>query len=186
MKFILILILATTLRGQVTIRFTPEDMAVPTAVVANARNMGRWIIEGCNMAPMPVLIASEQIDMVAGPIRFIDEPDATLVLTANVKRSVWGTILQVASIAGQGVAIGTAIAGTIKNPTVTTMIGIGSGLLPQIVTLARGQQPSIVPLQSQLKYPLTLAPVGQAGACFTDHRFAAKMKAPQIVVAVIK
>src|ERR1041385_9066489 len=34
--------------AQVNLRFTPEPMAVPVSVLANARDMGRWSVIGCN------------------------------------------------------------------------------------------------------------------------------------------
>ena len=175
-------LLACAAFAQVNLRFTPEPMAVPAAVLANAKDMGRWTIVGCNDGPMAVSIASERIDMAAGPIRLIDWNDALLVLNAHVRRSTASVILQIVGVAGQAAAIATSMTGAIKNPTATSVLGVGSGLLPELANLVRPQVPSAVPLQSPLKYPVTLQP----GACFTDFRFAAKMRNPQVVTGVIK
>ena len=174
--------LASLAFAQVNVRFTPEPMTVPTSVLANAHDLGRWKIVACNDGAAPVTFGLERIDMAAGALRLIGPDDAMLVLTSHAKRSVAGTILHVVSLAGQGVAIGVSVAGTIKNPTATAAIGIGSGLLPQLQTILKGEVPSAVSLQSLVKYPVTLTP----GACMTDYQFAAKAKNPQVFSGVIK
>ena len=172
--------------AQVTLRFTPEPMAVPTSIVSNARSMGWWGVEGCNDGTTPISVAYERISMASGPIRWIAYDDAVRVLNTQQSKGFWPQFLRYASLAGQGVAIGVSAAGVIKNAAATTAIGVGSAMLPAIINLARTQQPAAVTLPTPLKYPVTLSPVGQAGACFSDYRFAAKMKNPVVVTGVIK
>jgi len=173
---------APALRAQVNLRFTPEPMAVPASVLANARDMGRWTVQGCNDGQAAVTLSSERVDLAAGPLRLIDQGDAMLVLNGHVKRSAAATLLHVLSLAGQGVAIGLSVEGTINNPVASAAMGVGSALIPQITTIVQGEVPSAVPLQSPLKFPLTLQP----GQCFTDFRFAARQKNPQVVTGAIR
>ena len=169
-----ILLAAFTLAApaQVHLKFTPEPMAVPVAVMASARDMGRWLVEGCNDGTAPVTMTSERLSM-ASPIAWIDEGDALLVLTGHQKRSAAATIVKILQYAGEGAAIALAVASR-SNYAWSTGLSIGSGVLPQVVQIVQGEVPSITPLMSGMKYPVTLAP----GGCFTDHRFAAKVKKP--------
>jgi len=155
--------------AQVNVRFTPEPMAIPTAQLGGAHELGRWLIEACNDGAAPVTLTPERIDMAAGPIEFIDADDTLIALTSAQRRSAASTVARVAGILGESAAIGAAIAKT--NPIVSTFVAVGSASVPQMVTIAKGQIPAITPLISEVKYPVTLPP----GGCFTDHRFAAKM-----------
>ena len=179
---LLIFALVIPLWSQVSIRFTPEPMVVPTSVVSNARSMGWWEVEGCNDGAASANVAYERISMASGTIRWIAYDDAVRVLNTQQSKGFWPQFLRYASLAGQGVAIGVSAAGVIKNAAATTAIGVGSAMLPSIISLARTQQPAAVTLPAPLKYPIILPP----GACFSDYRFAAKMKSPQVVTGVIK
>lgn len=178
MKPAVLLLAASVLSAQVTIRLTPEPMLVPVAAVPNARDLGRWIVEGCNFGALPVSLPWEQVSMAAPPsLRLIDTEDAALVLQSRQKRSMPAVIVTVAGIGAQAAAIGLGLASK-ANAQWAAGLSIGSTVLPAIGTVAQGQVPSISPLLSTLKYPVYLPP----GGCFTDHRFAAKVTNPQVMV----
>lgn len=172
--------LAISAHAQVEVLFTPEPMAVPTAVLANAKGLGRWKISFCNNGSSRVLIPIERIDMASGPISLVDADDAMLVLSAAQKRSFAQKLVTGTSIAGEAAALALAIASK-ANAGWATGIGLGAGLLPGVSKIAMGQVPSYAPLISSAKYPVSLDP----GQCFTDHRFAAKMKQARAFTAVI-
>lgn len=178
MKFAIFL-LAASCFAQVSVKFTPEPMIVPTAALSNANDMGRWLIEGCNGAT-PVDLYWEQISMATDRIRFIGTDDVLLVLANHQGRTVAGTIVKVGTLAAQGIAIGLAVANG-ANRAWTTGLSLGSALAPMVIKAARDQVPSIAPLASTTKYPIHLEP----GACFTDYRFAAKMRGARIEKAII-
>ncbi len=171
---------ASLSHAQVSLRFTPEPMAVPVAQIAGARDLGRWLIEGCNDGAGPVTLPVERLSMAAGEIRFVDADDAVLVLTARAKRGFWGQVAHWGPIIGQGVAAGLGVSG-ITTSAATVAISGGAQLIPALTRIAQGEVPSVVPLVSTLKYPISLPP----GGCFSDHRFAAKMARPGVVVARI-
>jgi len=179
LKLALLILASIAAHAQVHIRFTPEPMAVPTAALARAKDLGRWQIEACNDGAQSITITSERLDMAAGPIRFIDAEDTLLVLTSAQQRSTAGTLAKIGSILGETAAIGAAFARV--NPLVSTAVALGSAAAPQLVTIAKGQIPTITPLLTSTKYPLILAP----GQCFTDHRFAGKMKDARVVNGTI-
>lgn len=178
---VLLALSAPPARAQVNLRFTPEPMAVPTAQIANARDLGRWVIEGCNDGAAVATIAAERLDMAAGSIRFVDSDDSLLVLTAHTRRGFWGVMAHWGPIVGMAAAAGLNLGGVIKGPAAIAL-SAGSSVLPTVSTIAQGEVPSVAPLVSSMKYPITLMP----GACFTDHKFAAKVKDPQVVMGQIK
>jgi len=171
--------LAVAGHAQVKVKLTPEPMSVPAAAPYDARDMGRWIVEMCNDGPAPVSLAWERISM-ATEIRFIDPDDAVLVLLANQRRSVPGTIVRFGSLAGQGAALGLAVASR-ANALLAAGLTVGSTLLPGIVKIAAGEVQPITPLTTGLKYPVVLA----AGGCATDHRFAAKTRSAHVVTVEV-
>src|SRR5262249_36167708 len=130
--------------------------------------------------PTTVSIPSERIDLAAGNIRLIDTDDALLVLTAAQKRTVAATVAKYGTTAAQIVALGLAVASRANLPT-STALSPGTTVLPPVANLAQARVPSVAPLPSGVKYPVVLEP----GACFTDPRFAAKMKSPQIMMTQI-
>ena len=166
--------------AQVHLKFSPEPMAVATSQLAGARDMGRWLIEGCNDGAAPVTLTSERVSM-ASAMAWIDADDALMVLVAHQKRSAAAWVLKILQYAGQGAAIALAVASK-SNYAWSTGLSIGSGVLPQITQIVQGEVPSVTPLLSGVKYPLTLGP----GGCFTDHRFAGKMKKPVVTTAEVK
>jgi hypothetical protein len=169
-------------RGQVTVRYSPEPMAVPQAVLANAHDMGRWLVMACNDPAAPTAqLTWERVAMAGGEIAFVDPDDALLVLTAHVKRSWASKLLIGLRYAGGAAAIGLAVASK-SNVAWSTGIGIGAGVIPDVVALVQGSVPSAVPLVSTARWPLVLG----AGQCITDHWFAAKMRAPKPVTVVIR
>lgn len=181
MKHLAILaFLSASAGAQVTVRFTPEPMVVPASQLATARDLGRWTVIACNDGPATVSLPSERIDLAAGNIRLIDADDALLVLTAAQKRTVAATVAKYGTTAAQIVALGLAVASRANLPT-SAALSLGSAFLPQLAGIAQDQVPSVAPLTSSVKYPVVLEP----GGCFTDHRFAGKMKSPQIVIARI-
>ncbi len=117
----------------------------------------------------------EKVSMASGAIAFIDPEDALLVLTGNVQRSTYSKVMRGIQVAGGALAIGLSVASR-ANTSWATGISVGSAFFPSIAQLISGsiQVPSIIPLTSTVKWPVTLAP----GACLTDHWFAAKMKNP--------
>lgn len=181
-KLLLSLILMSGAGAQVTVRYSPEPMAVPTAVLANARNMGRWLVMPCNdLAAPAVTLSWERVAMAAGDIAFIDPDDALLVLTAHVRSSPASRAVLILSYAARGAAIGLAVASK-SNVSWSTGIGVGAGVLPDVIDLIRGGVPSAVPLVSTVRWPLVLGP----GQCAKDHWFAAKMRRPKPYTAVIR
>jgi len=172
MRIALAILVAASGFAQTTVKFSPEPMAVPTAQIANARQLGRWLVEACNDGTAPVTMTAQRLSMAAPAIAFIDPDDALLVLTTAAKRSFWGSVAHYAQIGGSLAAVGLALAK--GNADLTTGIGVGSSLLPGIVQLAQGQTPAVTPLVSTVKYPVTLSP----GGCMDDHFFAAKLKNP--------
>lgn len=179
-KLAIFALLSASAGAQVIVRFTPEPMAVPASQIATARDLGRWTVVGCNDGPATVSIPSERIDLAAGNIRLIDADDALLVLTAAQKRTVAATVAKYGTTVAQIVALGLAVASRANFPT-SAALSLGGAFLPQLAGLAQAQVPSVAPLTSSVKYPVTLEP----GGCFTDHRFAGKMKSPQIVTSRI-
>ena len=175
----LALVLADAGQAQVKVKFTPEPMSVPTAALSDARSLGRWIVEVCNDGPAPVSLPWERISM-ATEIRFIDPDDAQLVLLAAQRKTVAGAIMRFGALAGQGAALGLTVASR-ANALLAAGLTVGSTLLPGVVRVAAGEVPPIAPLISGLKYPIALA----AGACATDHRFAAKMRSARVVTAIV-
>lgn len=167
--------------GQVQVRFTPEPMAVPTAVIANARSLGRWQIELCNDGPTLVVLSWERLSMAAGNLRLLNPDEALLVLTASVRRSPASRILTVLTWAGRGAAVGLAIASK-SNINWAAGIGVGSSALPEVIEWVRGEVPSAAPLISKVQWPVALPP----GGCLTDFRFAAKMHRPQVFSVTIR
>lgn len=184
-----VLVLAATsvasAQNQVDVRFTPEPMAVPASVLAKAKDMGRWKVEACLAATATVArtIPMERMSMVSGNIAFIDPDDALMVLNSNARRSTASRITTILSWTGRGTAIALALASR-SNSSWSTGIGVGAGLAPDIMAIIQNgiTPPSIVPLVSAVKWPITLEP----GACMTDHWFAAKMRMPKPVMAVIQ
>ncbi len=175
----LALSLASAAHAQVKVKLTPEPMSVPTAALYEARNMGRWIVEMCNDGTEPVSLPWERISM-ATDLRFIDPDDAVLVLLADQRRSIPGAIVRFGSLAGQGAALGLTVASR-ANALLAAGLTVGSTLLPGVVKIAAGEVQPIAPLTSGLKYPVLLA----AGACATDHRFAAKVKSARVVTVEV-
>jgi len=174
-----ILLAALPLYSQVVLKFTPEPMAVPTAAISNAKDMGRFLVEGCNNGPVAISLPWERISMVS-TIRFIDQDDALLVLTSNQAKTPAAKIVKTATLLSQALAIALAIASK-ANFSWSAGLAIGSSVAPAIIQTAEGRVPSIAPLTSGLKYPVDLMP----GACFTDHRFAAKTAKVAVTTAVI-
>ena len=177
----LALVLPAAAAAQVNLKFTPEPMAVPTAALSDARDMGRWIVEGCNDGNQTVNVAWERISMAAGSLRFIDSGDVLLVLTSNQQKSPAGLVVKLGTVAGQVAALGVALASKANWP-LATGLSLGSSLAPAAAKIAQGEVGSIAPLTGGLTYPITLAP----GACFTDHRFAAKVRTAAVVTATIE
>lgn len=180
MKVICLLLAAIPACAQVSVRYSPEPMAVPAAVLANAKQMGRWQVDLCNDGLNPVMLPIQRVMMAAGPISLIDPADALLVLTANVRRSPSSRIVTILRYAGAGVSIGLAVASR-ANVAWSAGIGVASSVLPDVITVAQGAVPSAVPLVSTVKWPLLLA----SGECATDHMFAAKMRNPKPLTTVI-
>lgn len=187
---ILCLMLSSGLRAQtappatinaVVMRLLPEPMAVPTSVLANARDLGRWTVVIKNNTALPTVVYVEDILINSGPVAFVTADDALLVLNANVRRSTAQRIVTVLSYAGKGAAIGLAVASR-ANFGWSMGVGVGASLLPDVITIAQGAVPSAVPLTSNLKWPVTLGP----GQAITDHMFAAKMRNPRPVTMVIR
>jgi hypothetical protein len=177
-----VFLIATQLAAQVTVRYSPEPMAVPQAVLANARDMGRWLVTACNSpAGQSVLLPWERVAMAAESIAFIDPDDALLVLTAHVQRSPANRLLIGLRYAGGIAAIGLAVASR-SNWAWSTGIGVGAGVIPDVVALVQSSVPSATPLVSTVRWPIILQP----GQCITDHWFAGKMRAPRPVTAVIR
>lgn len=180
-KAILAMILCAVANAQLTVKLTPEPMIVPTSQLANANQLGRWIVEACNDDTKVVTVPWERISMAVTMVRFIDNDDALMVLTNNQNRSVAGTIVQIGTVLGQAAAIGLSIASK-SNRTWANSLAIGSAVTPALINIARGQLQNGAPLISGMKYPITLP----SGACFTDHRFAVRMKSPAMAQFVIK
>lgn len=181
MRVLAVLVLAAPLSAQVSVRFVPEPMIVPTSVLSNAKDLGRWKISACNDGPLAVTIPWERIDQASGDIRFIDPDDAMIVLVGHQKRTAAAQAVRWGSILASGLSIGLAIASK-ANLRWSTALSIGASVAPAAVQVAQGQIPSIAPLDTGIKYPVTLEP----GACITDKRFAAKMKNAHVVTATIQ
>jgi hypothetical protein len=179
----LLALVALPLAAQVSVRYSPEPMAVPAAVLGNARDMGRWAVEMCSDSPGVVTLPRERVSMAAGSISFIDQDDALLVLQGHVRRSPASKAMVVLSWAGRGAAIALALASR-ANGSWAAGIGIGAGLAPDILTIIQSgiTPPSAVPLVSTVRWPVVLSP----GQCATDHFWAGKMKSPRPFATVIR
>ena len=177
MRFLAALLLALPMAAQIHWKFTPEPMSVPTAQVAGARDLGRWVVEACNEGTAAVTISTERVSMASPTIPWVDESDALLVLQAAAKRGFWAQLAHWAPLAAEGLAVGLGITKTISAGA-TVALSSGATIIPTLTQIAQGQVQSPTPLVSGVRYPVTLPP----GGCYTDHRFAGKMKAPQIVM----
>lgn len=188
------LMLPLVASGQVIIQFTPEVMAVPTAVIANARQMGRWRVDMCNTGAVPVVLPIQRVMMASGVIPLIDPQDAALVLSANVRRSGPARAVRILGWGMVGVGIATSLiamrnAGNSTEELMSQVkwLRIGSAVsavgtaVPVVMDALKAEVPDAAPLLTVLKWPLMLAP----GSCETEHFFAGKMRSPRAVTAVI-
>jgi hypothetical protein len=176
-------------QAQVIVLSVPENMAVPMSVLANAKSMGRHQIVSCNDGPNLVTVSRERIlialSSTAGAPSYLTPESALLVLTADVRRSTANRIVTVLRYAGAGASIGLALASR-SNVGWATGIGIGTGIMPDVINVVQGAVPSAVPLISTVKWPITLSPKGLAGDCATDYWFAGKMRSPRPITAIIQ
>jgi hypothetical protein len=166
--------------GQIIkLQATPEPMAVTSSL--KLKSIGRWKVDGCvSTAATDFSLPIQRVTMAFPQVAFLSPADANTVLTTQQSRSFWSVFLVALSWAGKGGSIALAVISK-SNIAWSTGIGIGFSALPEIVRLAQGQVPSVAPFLSTLEWPLKLAP----GDCFTEHLFAAKMKNPQPVQAVV-
>lgn len=185
---VLLIFLASVAHAQIIVRFSPEPMAVPAAVIANAKQLGRWQVDMCNNGSTPVTIPIQRVMMASGNIPLIDPADSTLVLAANVRRSGPARAMRVLSWGLVGVGVATTLIAmrnsgdsTAELMSQVKWLKIGAGVsaagtvIPPIMDAVKAEVPSATPLLSTLRWPLQLGP----GGCETDHLFAGKMRSPK-------
>jgi hypothetical protein len=176
-------ILAGSAAAQVKVACSPEPIAVLNAL--HVKSMGQWACFVTNAGPSVRTLSPEEIYTAIIAVKPIDPASVAMVLADNQSHTTSGKIVKVLSIAGQlsGVALSLA---SKANAQVGTALAVGSGFLPQVLSVAQGQVPSTAPYLTQLlSAPITLAPNGQPGAALTKTVFAAKQKNPQPIAVTL-
>lgn len=196
MKFALLL-LPLVVSAQVTVKFTPESMAITAGQLKNANAIGRWQQESCLSLTSPIFrdLNNEDFSIAAPTIPFIDWADAVIYLSGAQRKSKAAKVVNGLAVAAGLTATGAEVSSVIGRSVKPTNARVAGGLaigalvlqlmpvlIPSISGAAQSQVPQLGPLVSPVKYPYRLQP----GGCFTDHRYAGKVPKPEIVVVVIK
>jgi len=178
--FIIAALLLPLASAQITIKLTPEPMVVPASQLSNAKDLGRWVVQGCNDGSVPATLTVERLSIFAPNIRFIDDADAALVLNNHAQHGPWNVLQRVTNIGSPISAFALEHFGAVS-PAMAIGIGMLGQFLPILKNLSETNSETAAPLLVTMQWPVTLQP----GACFTDHKFAAKMRNPVPVVLSI-
>lgn len=190
--FLSLLVVQSAVQAQqamVTLHFSAKPLSSVTDQLANARDLGPWLVLGClaDESPTVAQMPWERVAMAGGDIPFIDPETVALVLASHVRRSPASQTVRVLSYGLMGVSIAVPLLAGRGNtvPDLQHQVRLlkwgaaastAGMVLPTVIDYVKGQIPDTAGLVSQVKYPITLAP----GRCFHDTFYARKMPASQL------
>jgi len=177
---LILMVLVTGARAEVTVACTPQPMAVMNAL--HVKTMGMWtcFLKNKDAAAGRTVRVADVYTAVLS-IRPIDPANAILVLSDRQAHSTASKVVKALTLAAQGGGIALGFLSK-SNVAWATGLAIGGAALPQVITIATGEVPSTAPYtQSLLAAPVELAPGGDA----VRTVYAAKQKDPAPVTVAI-